>query len=235
MLRCGLILVFITILSCTPKFITDQAYNTCKSIAINAKATFSISKSKKNCRLRIFVNKDNEIFFFLNSNLGLNIIKGRVDQKGITLINSIDKSYTKYSYSQLSKLMHIYLDYRLIQSLLLGKMHKSYPNLHSSTYYKENVYHYKVGKNFFVTYFDKAKDKIFYNHVYFLNTYNSLKVHYSYKNSEAFLYNSLIFYLCIKNKLELQEQEVFLEGVSYKLLDEKKSFDITIPKGYVSK
>jgi hypothetical protein len=234
--RCvTLLLVFTLLLSCTNNYVYNQTYNASKCIMLKARATLVDDKGSKKCHVRLFINRNKEIFFFVTSGLGLNVIKGHIHAKGITMINAIDKSYYNYSYRDISMNMHISVDYSFIKSLILAEISHNRLKLKKKVEDCKNIYRYQVGNTLFETYFDKIKNRIFYSHIYFLNTYNHFRVHYCYKNDEALFYNSLIFYLCIKNKLEISEQEIHLEGVSYKLLDERKSVDFSIPKGYVKK
>ncbi|WP_432466210.1 DUF4292 domain-containing protein [Candidatus Cardinium hertigii] len=68
---------------------------------------------------------DRQIHFIVKGPLGIEVIRGLIDKKGVTVVNRLRHLVYQWDYQSINQLYHFYCNYSFIQSLLLGTLGRS--------------------------------------------------------------------------------------------------------------
>lgn len=229
---CKYLLIILSIsISCTTLNV-----NTTKNenyITIKSNVLYINNKKKYKCNLNIFIKRDNEIFFFITSPIGIELLKGYINKDKILIINTLKKTYHRYNYKELDKKFGIDVGYKLIEKVLLAEINDKQKELIEKLSNFEEIIRYKHNNILIETFIDKKKFKPFYHRIHSLVNQNRFSIHYTYKNETEKLYKNLILYLCIKNKKTICEQEIHFNNAKYRLTNKNFHLNLVIPKGYI--
>ncbi|WP_243553055.1 DUF4292 domain-containing protein [Candidatus Cardinium sp. cBcalN2] len=192
--------------------------------SINAALIFKHLNQTFRYRLVCFVAYDQEIHFIVKGALGIEIIGGVIDQKGITLLDRLNRVVHEWDYSRIKQHYNFDGNYLFIQSLLLGTVcnaskdkRKLIPDALSSS----------------VTYiYDRLTNKIRGLQLMEKKKGNQLKFLYQHKIAEDKLYLSGIGMLfSLKYKEACYTGNIILHKFHFKQL-KKLNSKLTIPRYY---
>lgn len=91
---------------------------------IKAKAKIKYSEGKQNiaATASFRIKKDSIIWISVSPGLGIEALRCRLTQDSIIYVNKLEKNYSAFKITQLKEIYKVDLDFKTIQSLLLGEL-----------------------------------------------------------------------------------------------------------------
>lgn len=161
--------------------------------AMQAALNFIDLRHAFRCRLVCCITYNQQIDFIVKAPLGVELMRGLIDKKGVTVVDRLHRVVYQWDYKQIKQQYHFYCNYLFIQSLLLGTVGSSIDNrvcipdplLASLTY----IYDDLTGKIIGVQLIDTKQEncfKVLYRHKMAENKtfLSSITIRYALKNSE---------------------------------------------------
>ncbi|CAH2560102.1 DUF4292 domain-containing protein [Cardinium endosymbiont of Oedothorax gibbosus] len=74
------------------------------------------------CRVACCVTYDQQIDFIVKGPLGIEVIRGLIDKKGVTVVDRLRRLVYQWDYKRIKQQYHFPCNYLFIQSLLLGRV-----------------------------------------------------------------------------------------------------------------
>lgn len=99
---------------------TDFSTNFPPCFSIKACLHFIDLHRSFGCRIVSCITYDKKIHFIVQTSFGIEIIRGVIDKKGITLVDRFSRVVYQSDYNDIAKAYHFPVNYLLIQSLVLA-------------------------------------------------------------------------------------------------------------------
>ncbi len=87
-----------------------------------SKIRYEDPKTTLNATANIRMRKDSVIWMSISPALGIEAARGLITRDSVVFMNRLNREYTVFTYEALSKRFNFDIDYKLIQSVLLGNM-----------------------------------------------------------------------------------------------------------------
>ncbi len=208
-------------------------------LSAKVKIDYQDGKNDVNATTNIRIRKDSIIWFSITPGLGIEASRGIVTQDSLVVIDKIKKTYSIFTFEELSQQFQIDLNYGLIESAIIGNL--IFPYKAENVTKKDSYYHYqqKVGRFLFDNYIGQQSGKIEKLLIKDSESGSSLVVNYAnfqqiedqllpYEVDSRFLYF---------DQKENRNRETIVNIVFNKATLEKKPlrFPFNIPQRYVLK
>jgi hypothetical protein len=89
-------------------------------LSTKTKFQYTDSKNSNSATANIRIKKDSIIWFSLTPALGIEAARGIITQDSMIIVDRLNKTYSVFTFKELSNKFRIDMDYNLLQSLLLG-------------------------------------------------------------------------------------------------------------------
>ena len=238
------ILVFI-VLACSKKVITPTTFISSSTLAIEeidfdylhgkSRMILKDGNKEREVKANIRVRKDSVIWMNF-SVIGVQGGRALINQDSITIISNVDKEYYVFDYKELSKRFNFDINYKVIQSAMLGNLlmeRKAADTVEqkSGTYLlSQSSGHVKV-----MNYISASNMKIQKVELKEGDTHNSLTINYGDfqpVGNKLFPYNGTIN-LFYKTAAGLLNTTIIFEYTKAEVGDKELKFPFNIPKKYV--
>ncbi len=89
---------------------------------IKSKISLVDQEKKQNATSLIRMKKDSIIWFNLSGALGIQGLRGILTVDSVKIINRVEKTYSRWTYKELSEQLNFDVDFQIIQSMVVGNM-----------------------------------------------------------------------------------------------------------------
>lgn len=173
------------------------------------------------CRVACCVTYDQQIDFIVKGPLGIEIIRGLIDKKGVTVVDRLRRLVHQWDYKRIKQQYHFPCNYPFIQSLLLGRVcspiEQGVPNALCS----DLAYTY-----------DDLTRKVVLDRLIDPKQGNSLKFLYRHKTvADRSCLSGIKMHFSLKDKGQLYQGSVTLHKLHFKEL-KRPNIKLAIPAYY---
>ncbi|WP_339044112.1 DUF4292 domain-containing protein [Cardinium endosymbiont of Tipula unca] len=95
--------------------------------SITASLNYVGSNDSYRCQVYCCVEHDKQIHFVVRGPFGIEVVRGVMNEKGVTILDRLHRLVHQWDYEQIKQHYHVHCNYQLIQSLLLGTTCKTPP------------------------------------------------------------------------------------------------------------
>ncbi|MCF6361015.1 MAG: DUF4292 domain-containing protein [Cyclobacteriaceae bacterium] len=207
-------------------------------LTIKSKIAFKETHKTTKATALIRIKKDSVIWFNLTGALGIQGVRGIITRDSVKILNKVDKTYYLYDFEEVSKEFKFPIDYRLIQSMIVGDMPKPLDDsnsikLNNGRYIiKQNIENIKI-----INFVNQQSMKLEEVNVTEVETDNSLKLLYKdFKdvNGQGLPF-SIFISLMHQNKFGELETQLNIDHIRAEPSDKPLRFPFSIPKKYEAK
>ncbi|WP_255069700.1 DUF4292 domain-containing protein [Lacihabitans sp. LS3-19] len=199
-----------------------------EKLKIKSKITLKTEKINQTIPATIHVKKDSVIWISIA--MGLEAARVSINPDTLFLLDRLNRNYYKVSFVELSKQFDFEIDFKMIQSLLVGNLPVALDT--NDVYFKKNEFNSIIQSRNDVSIenrFDLNKNKLYYIEAEDKKTETKLNIDYKSFIIEDNKLVPTIISLLILGK---NEAKIEFEHTKFDFLDRNIRFPFNIPKGY---
>ena len=213
-----------------PKVVFETQQTDFEKIKIRSKISLKTAKIDQNIPATIHMKKDSVIW--ISVSLGLEAARASINPDSIFLLDRLNKKYYKISFNEISEKFDFDLNFKMLQSLLVGNLPVSVDS--SDVFVKNTDYNSILQKRDgvdIVNKFDVLKNKLI--SILAKDSLSNTELNIDYKSfvSEDNKLVPTIILLLISGK-DGQKSSIEFEHSKFDFLDRNIRFPFNIPKGY---
>ena len=213
-----------------PKVVFETQQTDFEKIKIRSKISLKTAKIDQNIPATIHMKKDSVIW--ISVSLGLEAARASINPDSIFLLDRLNKKYYKISFNEISEKFDFDLNFKMLQSLLVGNLPVSVDS--SDVFVKNTDYNSILQKRDgvdIVNKFDVLKNKLI--SILAKDSLSNTELNIDYKSfvSEGNKLVPTIILLLISGK-DGQKSSIEFEHSKFDFLDRNIRFPFNIPKGY---
>ena len=213
-----------------PKVVFETQQTDFEKIKIRSKISLKTAKIDQNIPATIHMKKDSVIW--ISVSLGLEAARASINPDSIFLLDRLNKKYYKISFNEISEKFDFDLNFKMLQSLLVGNLPVSVDS--SDVFMKNTDYNSILQKRDgvdIVNKFDVLKNKLI--SILAKDSLSNTELNIDYKSfvSEDNKLVPTIILLLISGK-DGQKSSIEFEHSKFDFLDRNIRFPFNIPKGY---
>jgi hypothetical protein len=199
-----------------------------EKLKIKSKITLKTAKISQTIPATILVKKDSVIWISIA--IGLEAARVSINPDTIYLIDRLNKNYYKISFSELSNQFNFNINFKMVQSLLIGNLPVALDS--NDLYFKKDEFNLitQTRNDIIIeNRFDLNKNKLFYIVAEDLKTKTKLNIDYK---SFVFQDNKLVPTIISLFILGKNEAKVEFEHTKFDFSDRNIRFPFNIPRGF---
>lgn len=206
-------------------------------LSSRGKIQFRDDKNDINARANIRIRKDSVIWMNFSS-VGIQGGRALINQDSISIINTMNKEYYVFTFSDLSERFNFEINYQMIQAALLGNLLK--PREDEDEVIKKDTYFHLIQNTdslIIENFINRRTMKLERLSLKEIATNNHLKISYGdfqLVNDMAFPYSTIISLIYTANE-DLVNTSIQIEYNKAELADKELKFPFNIPKRFERK